>query len=265
MLHSQLFYMPRGRPRKTVAVVETSVVVPSGNYLGEIESISRKLNELNDDDDALIRLHEILYGNAGPRSTRKRSIRQWKGVKTEAKKDQIAVDVAVTSTFSVLKEICDILSLPIGDTRSQVENTISDFLVNPRATKDVDVPEVEPTVQHVLRKRGRKFGSKNKTPAQKEAERLAKLNQPRKRRGRARKVVLSSNKAEGEEKYRGRPRHFKEESAFLFFIQKVYPDIFKEWLGKSDVEKRKFWVKYKTELNLLPKQEDDETDVESPN
>ena len=250
--------MPRGRPRKKVGITEkSSVVKPSGNYLGEIESISKKLNELDDDDDALIRLHEILYGNAGPRSTRKRSIRQWKGAKSESKKDQIAVDVAVTSTFSVLKEICEILSLPIGETRTQVENAISSFLANPTVvTENVSVE-----VGHVLRKRGRKFGSKNKTPAQKEAERLAKLSQPKKRRGRARKVIPSTTVTMTEEKYRGRPRHFKEESAFLFFIQKIYPEIFGEWLAKSDVEKRKFWVKYKTELNLFANKHD-ETDIE---
>ena len=71
---------------------------------------------------------------------------------------------------------------------------------------------------------------------------------------------------------RGRPRNFNDQLAFIFFVKQMHLDIFNQWTSMTIEEKQKFWVKYKSDVQLvddstLPtvqETDDDMTDVESP-
>lgn len=134
--------MMRGRSRKsTERFVGSSPLVakvkkitePSGAgvKLGDITKIADKLYKVAVKDDALKRLHKVLYGSDGTATTRKKQIRIWNGTNNEATKKSMAAGLAGAKSVAMLKDICSILSLSTGGDRAGLEERIIDFLVKP--------------------------------------------------------------------------------------------------------------------------------------
>jgi hypothetical protein len=103
----------------------------SGIPLGEISKIAEKLYKVAVKDDALKRLHRILFGSDGTSTTRKKEIRTWNGTSSDATKKQMQTGLAGAKSVAMLKDICGILNLATGGDRSNLETRIFDFLVKP--------------------------------------------------------------------------------------------------------------------------------------
>lgn len=222
--------------------------------LSESGVVKRNIAELSDEDDALIRLHEILFSNPGTKGTRKRKILDWSGSK--GRHAELLAAITETPVYTVVKEICVMLEVEIGDSRPATQAALAQFLAAPTPTrlsaKEEDLTEDEteaasPTTSTASTYRGRKKGTRNRTKEEIEQARLEKLTRPRKPPGRKKGGRNNPNLPKKEidpEKGRGRPRNFNEQRAFGFFIEKNFPNIFSQWREMTDEEKQEYWVKY---------------------
>jgi hypothetical protein len=140
--------LPSQRSRKTVnritmspevRVSSKSRHVPTsgeGMKLGDISKIADKLYKVKVKDDALKRLHRILYGSDGTATGRKKEIRLWNGSSDEATKTSMMTGLAGAKSVKVLKDICGYLSLATGGDRASLESRIFEFLVHPTGSSD---------------------------------------------------------------------------------------------------------------------------------
>ena len=103
----------------------------SGIALGEISKIADRLYKVAVKDDALKRLHRILYGSDGTTTTRKKEIRLWNGTVSDVVKKQMQSGLVGAKSVAMLKEICGILNLSCGGDRSSIEERMFDFLLKP--------------------------------------------------------------------------------------------------------------------------------------
>ena len=101
-----------------------------GVVLSRIEGVSL---EVDDDDEALVRLHEILYGHSGVKSSRKLKILKWGGALDDGMKSRIKAAISMTTLGTVLKEICVLLGIDIGENRDKIESDIYHFLISPKS------------------------------------------------------------------------------------------------------------------------------------
>ena len=192
-----------------------------------------ELSSISDDDEALTRLHYILFGNNGSRSSRKRQIGLWRPGSSESdiKRPQIKREI-VETLGTVLKEICVILGAEIGSSRSENEEIILRALTEkpgpvasspspPKQKPGLSIApgsiKAEPTVgspQIETEKKlpGRKKGGKNNPTYQAEYE-------------------------AGTRRRPGRPRQIDEHRALVEFLRRNHPSVITEW------EETEPWVK----------------------
>jgi hypothetical protein len=116
-----------------VVIKSRKIAQPSGTgiKLGEISKIADKLSKVAVQDDAVKRLHRVLYGSDGTATTRKKEIRLWNGTTHETRRTSMAAGLAGAKSVSMLKDICGILSLASGGDRTSLEERILEFLVKP--------------------------------------------------------------------------------------------------------------------------------------
>jgi hypothetical protein len=228
-----------------------------------------------------MRLHEILYASAGSKSTRKKHVLEWATKASSLTCRQIEAirkSISETEILTILKEICVMLDVNVPVGRPAIESAILDVLVQPDTPKEEksqpesllatpeeqdakkeseqssdsseETVETKPTrtVVRVIRtkKGGRKKGSKNKTPEQREAERVERLTKPRGRPGRkkgSKNSTTSSPSIDG--KRRGRPLKFSETRAFRAFVQQQHPEVYQQWLKMPQTEQEEYWVRHK--------------------
>ena len=139
---------PRQRSRKTVERIGMSPEVKvskkfrptpasgAGMKLGEISKIADKLYKVAVKDDALKRLHRILYGSDGTATGRKKEIRLWNGTRDDAVKASMMTGLSGAKSVQMLKDICGYLSLATGGDRASLETRIFEFLVHPTGSTD---------------------------------------------------------------------------------------------------------------------------------
>ena len=266
---------------------------PLPGRLRALPAVAKNVDDLADDDDALIRLHEILFGVPGSKSIRKKNVLSWSSKEIEEspkRVESIRAALSATPLLTVLKEICVMLDLNVPMGRAAIEAAIFDFLIHvphgkeaasppavkkapavqpkeenvpadepmeeptqpPSADESDDMEDVPPPV--VVKKRvkrgGRKKGSRNKTPEEKEALRLAKLMRPRGKPGR--KKGSKNNPAlkakPTEMQRRGRPLNFNEMRAFRAFVKNNFPDVFQKWAQMPPGEQESYWVRHRYDI-----------------
>jgi hypothetical protein len=103
----------------------------NGTKLGDITKIAEKLGKLPSKDDALKRLHRVLFGTDGTATTRKREIRLWNGTGSDETKSAMENALSGAKSVAMLKDICSTLNLATGGDRASLEERIVDFLVKP--------------------------------------------------------------------------------------------------------------------------------------
>jgi len=108
----------------------------SGIKLGDISKIADKLAKVAVKDDALKRLHRVLYGSEGTATTRKKEIRLWNGTVSEETKSAMAAGLAGAKSVQILKDIANILSVATGGDRATLESRICEFLLKPIGSTD---------------------------------------------------------------------------------------------------------------------------------
>jgi hypothetical protein len=112
---------------------------------GRLRSFPRivsNIKDLADDDDALIRLHEILFSSAGSKTTRKRHILEWATSErsmTARQISQIKTGISETPILTVLKEICVMLDANVPAGRPNIEQAILRVLVQ----SDETIPNIQ--------------------------------------------------------------------------------------------------------------------------
>jgi hypothetical protein len=95
-----------------------------------MKRVALNVDDLADEDDALVRLHEILYGNSGSRSVRKRNVLSWTSKIGDKRHQAMRAAISETPTLTVLKEICVMLDINVPTGRPAIEAAIYDFLLN---------------------------------------------------------------------------------------------------------------------------------------
>jgi len=136
------------RPRKTVErfpveapikpKTATEEVIGSGDALSDNQHIMKALDKMKSDDEALKRLHMILYGSTGTSALRKRGIRKWTGVDDESKRAAITAKIEATKSSTVLKGICTLLGLSKGKNLEALKTAVAEYLFKPiKETKRV--------------------------------------------------------------------------------------------------------------------------------
>lgn len=169
--------------------------------LSTFPNIVRNIDALSSEDDALCRLHEILFGNSGLKSTRKSRILNWK----ISRSDNLVKAVRETEISTILKEICAILHLDIPDGRPNVERSIIEFLSGTGKKYMLTSSDNNDQVEVIISKKvGRKLGGKNRPKHVIEAERAARMTRPYRRR--ARTVSKPIEKEHSPVKKRGRKK-----------------------------------------------------------
>ena len=230
-------------PATTTPPQPSARVQSAGKRLSAIGEVAKNIGELDDEDDVLVQLHSILFGYAGYATSRKRNVLQWRGVDTEHEREKLAAEVATTSIYTILKEMCVILGLDIGDSRPVVEDTIVGFLCQPGAVDS----------EYVMRstRRGRKPGGRNRTREEVEAERQAKATMPPAKRGRKpknQKAIVAEEEMTPRTGLRGRPRKFNELTAFKAFVKDRTPDLLSAWQAMTEAQRKKYWVRRKEDI-----------------
>lgn len=233
--------------------------------LSSFPNIVANIESLSQDDDALCRLHEILFGSSGVKTTRKSRIANWKIGRIA----NIAKSVSETELLTILKEICAILDLDIPQGRPNVERTITEFLSGSLKNSSESSP-IE--TNQVKTKRGRKLGGRNRPKHVIEAERAAKIKKLYKRRtrmvsksiekGPETKVVESIKadlgKAEAQKTEpattgkiktgkRGRPRKYREPEAFRQYVRSMYPEALRAWESMTGSQRANFWLRQRNQ------------------
>ena len=99
-------------------------------------SVTNNINDLSEEDDALIRLHEILFGMPGSKSMRKKNVLGWSFSESQRRSDAIKVAICATPELTVLKEICVMLDIDLPAGRPAIEASLFDFLTNLVPTAD---------------------------------------------------------------------------------------------------------------------------------
>jgi len=294
---------------------------PLPGRLRAIPAINANIEELHEDDDALIRLHEIMFGVTGSRSVRKKNVLAWSSREVEdspKKIETLRAAISGTPLLTVLKEICVMLDLNVPMGRPAIEAAIFEFLSNvpeldgSASSKKVkakpapvqepiikDAPTIETSpeltmtdtnqtpkdeemtenelmdtsqattpddsegedvpppaiVRKKIRRGGRKKGSRNKTPEEKEALRLALLIKPKGRPGRKKgsknspKMARPKPESPGRESQRrGRPLNFNEMRAFRAFVKNNFPDVFQKWAQMPTSEQESYWVRHRYDI-----------------
>ena len=188
-------------------------VVPKLEHRLDIESVS-------DEDEALTRLHYILYGNSGSSSSRKRQICLWRPGSSESRIKKSQIKAALEESLgTVLKEICVMLKIDIGATRLDNEQNILRALIEAPVVEKRK-PKIVVAPPPVIRKSpGRRKGGKN---------------DPK----------YAAEYAAGTRRRPGRPRILNDSSALHEFLKRNYPQIFREW------ENLETWVKEKYDVSF---------------
>ena len=108
----------------------------TGMKLVDITKIAEKLSKVAVKDDALKRLHRVLYGSEGTATTRKKEIRLWNGTVNHETKASMISGLSGAKSVQILKDIASILSLATGGDRATLEGRICDFLLKPIGSTD---------------------------------------------------------------------------------------------------------------------------------
>jgi hypothetical protein len=108
--------------------------IPSGEgvSLGSIESTLTRISKLDSDHVTLKRLHLLLFGSVGKQSTRKREIRAWNGC-IECDHAKLFRNIELTKSSTLLRDLCALLGLERGKTRSETEKTLLAYLLKPHS------------------------------------------------------------------------------------------------------------------------------------
>ncbi|CAN8268236.1 unnamed protein product [Cochlearia groenlandica] len=140
----------RKRPKRYISpIVSPSSVTKSvsvehgrGARLNEIPNVAYKLSKRKPDDNLFL-LHTILYGKKGKAKTLKRDIGQFSGFvwsEQEEKQRARAKDKLEKFTKEKLVDFCNVLDISINKSnvkKEEVAASVVEFLVNPKATRDV--------------------------------------------------------------------------------------------------------------------------------
>jgi len=110
------------------------LVIPNGRgtALGSISAISSELSKRKMDDPTLMTLHHLAYGMSAKRMRVKSNLRQFSGVKYDAKLDRAKLEQRIGARpHAVLRNVCNLLQLSSGGSTAELVYRIADFLERP--------------------------------------------------------------------------------------------------------------------------------------
>jgi len=193
--------------RFSIAVPKTAtreLVIPKGrgSNLGSLPVIADELTKRKMDDPVLMTLHHLAFGMAAKRVRVKTNLRQFSGVKYDAKLDRAKLEQRIQSrSYAVLRGVCTLLHIPSGGSTAEIVGRIADFLERPVA------PEGEPVKKRAAPKPKAKAEAKPKAAAAKPK----KEKKPVAKKPATPKKAAAPKKAKAEAKSKAAAKPKKEE------------------------------------------------------
>jgi len=118
------------------ATRELVIAKGRGATLGSIPEIAEEFSKRKMDDPALMTLHHLAFGMAAKRIRVKSNLRQFSGVKYDAKLDRAKLESRIQArSYAVLRSVCVLLHLPSGGSTAEVVGRLADFLERPVAAE----------------------------------------------------------------------------------------------------------------------------------
>ena len=109
-------------------------VIPEGDgkKLGEIENIKVKIEKLNAGGDELKTFHRMCFGRPGQKTTIKRNLREFSGLKLTEVELQRKTDSVAKLDSKQVKALLTLCDLGTSGTKAQNVETFVEFLQSPR-------------------------------------------------------------------------------------------------------------------------------------
>jgi len=122
--------------------VSRELVIPKGRgvALSAIPPINEEFTKRNTDDPTLMTLHHLAFGMAAKRVRVKSNLRQFCGVKFDAKLDRAKLEQRIRArSHAVLRGVCTLLHLSSGGSTAEIVGRIADFLERPVAPEKTEI------------------------------------------------------------------------------------------------------------------------------
>jgi len=182
------------RERKTPSRFSVAVPKPvtrelvitkgKGATLGSIPDVAHELAKRKMDDPILMTLHHLAFGMAAKRVRVKSNLRQFSGVKYDAKLDRAKLEQRIQArSYAVVRNVCGLLHIPTNGSTSELVGRLADFLERPvapekkaPAKKRAAPAKKAPAKKAAAKKPAAKKAEKK--PAEKKAEKKAAAKKP---------------------------------------------------------------------------------------
>jgi len=151
------------------------LVIPKGRgvALNAIPVINEELAKRKMDDPVLMTLHHLAFGMAAKRVHVKSNLRQFSGVKFDAKLDRAKLEQRISArSHVVLRNVCTLLHLSSGGSTAELVARIADFLERPVAPEKKAEPK-----KRAVKAEPKKPATK-KAPAKKAAPKKTAAKKP---------------------------------------------------------------------------------------
>jgi len=155
------------------------LVIPKGKgtNLGAISQITEEIAKRKMDDPTLMTLHHLAFGMAAKRVHVKANLRQFSGVKYDAKLDRAKLEQRIHArSHAVLRNVCTLLQLSSGGSTADLVGRIADFLERPVAPEKPEAKKrakAEPAKKPAAKKAAPKKTEAKKPAAKKAAPKKA--------------------------------------------------------------------------------------------
>jgi len=108
-----------------------------GETLGDIDNVDRAIDSIKSADPLIKKIHSVLYGMVGVKTTVKRYVRQFKGIpkdEAEAWSTKTRAKLEKMEGTKDLKPMCRVFDLEVSGTREESIERIIEFLLKPKAS-----------------------------------------------------------------------------------------------------------------------------------
>jgi len=158
--------------------VTRELVIPKGRgvNLGSIPDFVEELSKRKVDDPALMTLHHLAFGMAAKRVRVKSNLRQFSGVKYDAKLDRAKLESRIQArSYAVIRSVCALLHIPSGGSTAELVGRLADFLERPSAPEKSETKKrAKPAAKKAPAKPAEKKAPAKKAAPKKPAAKKAK-------------------------------------------------------------------------------------------
>jgi len=167
------------------------LVIPKGRgtNIGSITAITEEIAKRKMDDPTLMTLHHLAFGMAAKRVHVKSNLRQFSGVKYDAKLDRAKLEQRIHArSHAVLRNVCTLLHLSSGGSTADLVGRIADFLERPTAPEKKTEAKKRTKAEPAAKKPAAKKPAAKKPAAKKPAAKKPAAKKPAAKKPAAKKA-----------------------------------------------------------------------------